>query len=82
MNMTLTAAQKENGFSITLTIRDKDHFKKVINWLNDNIGKGREHWTCTGKVLRKLQYGRSVTTKFHFVDEGASKQVASFVALL
>lgn len=80
--MTISAARQENSFSCTLTIRDRMHFKKVINWLNSNIGKGKEHWTCTGKVLRKLRYGKPVTTQFHFANEEASKQVASFVALL
>lgn len=80
--MVISAARQENSFSCTLTIRDKTHFKKVTNWLNSHIGKGKEHWTCTGKILRKLRYGKPVTTQFHFADEETSKQVASFVALL
>lgn len=80
--MTISAAKQENSFTCTLTIRDKAHFKKVVNWLNENIGKGREYWTATGKILRKLRYGKSVTTQFHFANEESAKQVASFVALL
>lgn len=80
--MAISAAKQVDSFKCTLTIRDKAHFKKVVNWLNTNIGKGKEHWTASGKILKKLRYGKSVSTTFFFANEEDSRQVASFVALL
>lgn len=37
---------------IPMVIRDREHFYKVVNWCNKNIGKGKQYWTVGGRVLR------------------------------
>jgi hypothetical protein len=37
---------------VPMEIRDRDHFYKVVNWCNKNIGKGSQYWTVEGRVLR------------------------------
>jgi hypothetical protein len=37
---------------VTLTIRDREHFYKVVTWCNRHIGHGKECWTVRSSVLR------------------------------
>jgi hypothetical protein len=39
---------------VTLIIRDREHFYKVVNWCNKNIGNGGQYWTAHGRVLRSI----------------------------
>ena len=47
---------KEQNASHTfrVTIRDREHFYKIVKWLNENVGKGTEFWTMEGRVLKSL----------------------------
>lgn len=63
--------KEENATHVfRLTVRDRDHFYKIVNWLNDNVGRGKTMWTMEGRVLRGLKDGKSVTRKvFVYVDD-------------
>lgn len=45
-----------------LIIRDREHFYKIVKWLNDNVGKGEDKWTMGGRVLKSLKAGNTVNT--------------------
>lgn len=51
--------------SFRVTIRDRDHFYKLIKWLNTNVGKGSEHWTMEGRPLAALKAGRNPSPKIY-----------------
>jgi len=44
-----------NLMKINIGFRDKDHFYKVVKWLNTHVGHGKENWTIDGRVLRLLK---------------------------
>ncbi len=37
---------------VTLTVRDRDHFYKIVHYCNKNYGRGSHYWTTAGRVLR------------------------------
>lgn len=51
-------------------IRDREHFYRVVNWLNTHLGKGEDKWTMQGRILKTLKTGKSVnTTVYVFLQE-------------
>lgn len=53
-----------------ITLRDVDHFYKVVKWLNKHVGMGKSHWQMRyGKILRHLKEGKTVNqTVLIYVD--------------
>lgn len=51
--------------SFRVTIRDREHFYKIVKWLNDNVGKGTDKWTMEGRVLRTLNKGNTISPKVY-----------------
>lgn len=45
----------QGGKSMKITFRDKQHFYKIVHWLNKNAGKGKSNWTIHGKVLKNFR---------------------------
>lgn len=35
-----------------ITINNRDHFYKLVNYSNKNFGQGRMNWTSSGRILR------------------------------
>ena len=56
---TLPVNLKEQNAAQTfrLVVRDREHFYKLVNWLNENVGKGADKWTMEGRVLKRLKAG-------------------------
>lgn len=56
---TLPVNLKEQNAAHTfrLVVRDREHFYKLVNWLNENVGKGADKWTMEGRVLKRLKAG-------------------------
>lgn len=65
-----------------LTIRDEAHFYKVVNWLNSNVGKGRDHWTFEGRQLKILRQGKSVSPMVYIFKPGFDPASALFLSLV
>ncbi len=59
----LKAQNAEHSFRIDL--RDKEHFYRVVNWLNGNVGKGSDKWTMEGRPLKSIKQGKSVNTQVY-----------------
>ena len=61
--------EQDARHTFTLTFRDRDHFYKVVNWMNAHVGKGQDKWTTQGRPLRTIKTGKAMTTKVYvFVD--------------
>lgn len=75
---------KEQNASHTfrVTIRDRDHFYKIVNWLNSNVGKGEDKWTMEGRVLKSLKAGNPVSPKIYIFNPDLDGQAALYLSLL
>ena len=56
--------------SMKLTFRDKEHFYKIVHWLNTNVGKGKESWTIHGKVLKHLRNNNKPVSRSVLIHKG------------
>lgn len=65
-----------------ITIRDPEHFYKLINWLNTNVGKGQDKWTMEGRVLKTLRQGKSVSPKIYIFKEDFDPASSVYLSLL
>lgn len=75
---------KEQNASHTfaVTIRDRDHFYKIVNWLNTNVGKGEDKWTMEGRVLKSLKQGKSITRKVYVFRPDFDAEASLYLSLL
>ena len=46
--------------SFRVVIRDREHFYSLVNWLNNNVGRGAKKWTMEGRVLKTIKQGKTV----------------------
>lgn len=74
--------QKNASHSFRIIVRDRVHFYKVVKWLNENVGKGQDHWTMGGRVLRQLAKGISVDTMIYIFHEDFEKESALYLSLI
>lgn len=65
-----------------VTIRDRDHFYKLVNWLNENVGKGSTKWTMEGRVLKSLKQGKTVSPKIYVFREDFDPASSLYLSLL
>lgn len=68
--------------SFRLTIRDKEHFYRIVKWLNENVGKGSDKWTMEGKVLRRLTRGATVSPLVYIFKQDFDTSSALFLNLI
>ena len=68
--------------SFRVTIRDRDHFYRLVNWLNTNVGKGSKKWTMEGRVLKTLNAGKTVNPYIYIYIEDFDETSASYLSLL
>jgi hypothetical protein len=75
---------KEQNASHTfrVTIRDREHFYKLVNWLNENVGKGEDKWTMQGRVLKTLKTGKSVNPVIYIFREDFDPASSLYLSLL
>ena len=65
-----------------VTIRDREHFYKIVNWLNTNVGKGEDKWTMEGRVLKTLKQGKTVSPKVYVFREDFDPAGSLYLSLL
>ena len=75
-------AEKIEYCTFNVTFRDTDHFNKVIKWLNNNVGSGKDCWTINGKVLLHLRRSKQVTRKVSVFVEGFDPSSAVYLSLI
>lgn len=74
--------EKNAVHTFRVTVRDREHFYKLVNWLNSHIGKGEEKWTMEGRVLKALKAGRTVTPMIYIFTPGFDPSSALYLSLL
>ena len=68
--------------SFRVTIRDREHFYKIINWLNENVGKGEGKWTMEGRVLKSIKAGKTVSPMIYVFKEEFEESSSLYLSLL
>jgi hypothetical protein len=74
--------EKRAAFSFRITIRDRDHFYKIIHWLNKNVGKGEEKWTMEGRILKSIKSGKPVSPMIYIFKEDFEEDSSLYLSLL
>lgn len=75
-------SEKNAAHSFRVLIRDKDHFYKIVNWLNANVGKGRDKWTMEGRPLKAIKVGKTVNPKIYIFKQDFDTSSALYLSLL
>ena len=74
--------EKNAAHTFKVTIRDTEHFYKLVNWLNTNVGKGEENWTMEGRVLKSLKGGKTVSPKVYIMRQDFDPASSLYLTLL
>lgn len=74
--------EKNATHTFRVMIRDRDHFYKLINWLNLNVGKGEDKWTMEGRPLKTLKQGKTTNTKIYIFREDFDTSSSLYLSLL
>ena len=74
--------EKNAAHTFRVTIRDRDHFYKLVNWLNTNVGKGEDKWTMEGRVLKTLKQGKTVNPKIYIFRADFDTSSSLYLSLL
>lgn len=68
--------------SFRVIIRDRDHFYKIVKWLNDNVGKGADKWTMEGRVLKRLKAGTTVNPNIYIFRQDFDPSSILYLSLI
>ena len=68
--------------SFRVTIRDREHFYKIVKWLNDNVGKGADKWTMEGRVLKRLKNGSTVSPNVYIFRQDFDASAILYLSLI
>lgn len=74
--------EQNAAHTFRVTIRDRDHFYKLVKWLNENVGKGATNWTMEGRVLKTLKQGKAVSPKVYIFKEEFDPASSLYLSLL
>ena len=81
-NQPVNLKEKNAAHNFRVTIRDREHFYKLVNWLNTNVGKGKDKWTMEGRVLKTLKGGKAVSPKIYIFREDFDPASSLYLSLL
>lgn len=82
---TVNLKEQNATHTFTINFRDTEHFYKVVNWLNANVGKGKDKWTIEGRVKRLLSGNRTgsvVSKKVYIFTSDFDPQSSLYLNLL
>ena len=74
--------EKELACSFSVTFRDKAHFDRVVKWLNNNVGPGKDNWTLEGKVLTHLRKRKQISRKVKIFNKEFDETSAVYLSLI
>ena len=74
--------EQNAAHTFRVTIRDRDHFYKLVNWLNTNVGKGKDKWTMEGRALKTIKAGKTVSPKIYIFREDFDPASSLYLSLL
>jgi hypothetical protein len=81
-NQPLNLKEKNAVHTFRINVRDRDHFYRLVKWLNDNVGKGEDKWTMERRVLKSLNVGKTVNTKVYIFVENFDLASSLYLNLL
>jgi len=55
--------------TVSVTFRDRSQFYRIIKWLNSNIGHGKDNWSMTSGILKKITRGTTVNATISIYNE-------------
>jgi len=65
-----------------VVIRDREHFYRLVKWLNDNVGKGQDKWTMEGRVLKTIKQNKTVNPKIYIFRQDFDPASALYLSLI
>jgi len=74
--------EQNAAHTFRVTIRDTAHFYRIVNWLNEHVGKGSDKWTMEGRVLKTLKQGKSLSPKVYIFRVDFDPQSALYLSLI
>ena len=78
-----TNLKEQNAAHIfRIVIRDREHFYRLVKWLNDNVGKGEDKWTMEGRVLKTIKQGKTVNPKIYIFKPDFDTSSALYLSLI
>lgn len=78
----VTVEKDSDLMKINIAFRDRDHFYKVVKWLNTNVGHGKDNWTIDGRILRLLKRSQVVNRAVIIRSPSFQKDDALYLSLL
>lgn len=81
-NKPVNLKEQNAAHTFCVNIRDRDHFYRIVNWLNSNVGKGKGMWTMEGRVLKTLKQGKTVSPKVYIFRQDFDPQSALYLSLI
>jgi hypothetical protein len=74
--------EQNAAHSFRVVVRDRDHFYKIVNWLNENVGKGSKNWTMEGRPLKVLKQGKVPQPMVYIFKDDFDESSALYLSLL
>jgi hypothetical protein len=74
--------EKNALHTFRITMRDREHFYKIVKWLNENVGKGSDKWTMEGRPLKSLKAGKQVSPKVYIYKADFDTSSSLYLSLL
>lgn len=73
--------EQNAAHTFRVVIRDREHFYKLVKWLNENVGKGADKWTMEGRVLKRLK-GGTVNPNIYIFRQDFDPASALYLSLI
>lgn len=73
--------EQNAAHTFRVMIRDREHFYKLVKWLNENVGKGADKWTMEGRVLKRLK-GGTVNPNIYIFRQDFDPASALYLSLI
>jgi hypothetical protein len=74
--------EQNAAHTFRVTIRDREHFYRLVKWLNENVGRGEDKWTMEGRVLRRLKQGANVNPNVYIFRQDFDPSSALYLSLI
>lgn len=74
--------EQKAAHTFRVVIRDREHFYRLVKWLNDNVGKGQDKWTMEGRVLKNIKQGKTINPKIYIFNHDFDPSSALYLSLI
>lgn len=81
-NLPVNLKEINATFTFSIVFRDMEHFKRVISYLNSNVGRGKNLWTTDGRIQRFLRRGLSIKRNIYIFKKDFDESIAVYISLL